>query len=105
MDFVIQPFHRFRPWWHRIMDEHRNRKVAISELCRDHAQMFPNCLLAVGIGWVVAGNFDPSCALDMMIAMKARKSVVRICLFRPGERGEPDRLSDPSFMAQLSSAR
>jgi hypothetical protein len=57
---VIQPFHRFCPWWHCIMDEHRNCEVAISELRRDHAQMFPNCLLTIGIVWVVAGNFDRS---------------------------------------------
>ena len=70
VDLVIRPFHRFCPWRHCIMNEHRNRKVPIRELCRDHIQMFANGLLAFSIVWIVAGNFDRSAIRKEMKVMR-----------------------------------
>jgi len=50
------------------MDEHGNREVATRELCRDHAQVVADRLLALGVGWVVTGDFDrPTIRKEMKV--------------------------------------
>ena len=44
-DLAFQMLHSLYTWRHRGMDKHRNGKIALGELCRDHCQMLTNGLL------------------------------------------------------------
>lgn len=46
VDLTFQLLHGLYTWWHRCVDKHRNGKIALGELYRDHCQMLTNGLLA-----------------------------------------------------------
>ena len=57
-DLAFQLLHGLYTWRHRGMDKHRNGKIALGELYRDHRQMLTNSLLANRIGGPVGFYLD-----------------------------------------------
>ena len=65
-DLAFQLLHGFYTWRHRVMDKHRNGKIALGELCRNHCQMLTNGLLANCIGGSVSFYLDCTAVVQEM---------------------------------------
>jgi len=68
-DLAFQSLHVLYAWRDRGVDKHRNGKVALGKLCRDHRQMPADSLLASCISRVVALNLDGTAVSQEMEMM------------------------------------
>jgi hypothetical protein len=70
-DRAFQPLHDLYSWRQRVMDKHRNGKLAFRKLYCDHRQVLADSLLASRIGGLVALYLDRS-AVDQEKEMMSR---------------------------------
>jgi hypothetical protein len=68
-DLAFQSLHCLYAWRHRGVDKHRNSKIALRELYRDHRQMPTDGLLANCIGGLVALDLDSAPVSEKMEMM------------------------------------
>jgi hypothetical protein len=57
-NLILEPFHRVYSWRDRVMNKHRERKIAFRKHGRNLRHMFSNRVPAVGVARIIGLDFD-----------------------------------------------